>query len=58
MKAKPNDPRAKAVAQVARDTLRIELDMEHKDAAQTVSVADLRRALEQAYDLGRKSALS
>jgi len=55
--SKPNR-RDEAVAKVAREVLRIELDMEHRESIHTIGVTDLRAALEQAYELGRKSALS
>jgi hypothetical protein len=51
-------PRDEAVRSVARSVLSLELDMEHVDAEQTFSVRDVRRALEEAYELGaRRPAL-
>lgn len=38
--------------------LHIELEMEHRGSVRSISVSELRRALEQAYDLGRKSGMS
>lgn len=47
------DHKGAAATRVAREVLCIELDMEHRDAVRAISVTDLRRALEQAYELGR-----
>jgi hypothetical protein len=59
MTTKPkSDPRALAVTKVAREVLSIELEMEHRDAAHTIGLTDLRRALENAYDLGRRASAS
>jgi hypothetical protein len=55
---KPDEKRTQAVRRVAREQLHIELAMEHRDAQRTVGVVELERALEAAYDLGRRSALS
>jgi len=52
------DPRERAVRRAAKDALGMELGMEHKDSEHSITTADLRRALELAYDLGRKSGLS
>lgn len=51
-------PREDAVCKAARDELHIELAMEHRDSEHRIGVVQLRKALELAYDLGRRSALS
>jgi hypothetical protein len=50
--------REDAVCKAARDELHVELAMEHRESEHRVTVVQLRRALELAYDLGRRSALS
>lgn len=58
MANKHDEKRARDVGRVAREVFGIEIDMEHRDSVRSVSAAELRRALEAAYDLGRKAALS
>ena len=50
--------RDEAVRTVAREVLQLELAMEHADAERQLSVRDVQRALEAAYELGaRRPAL-
>lgn len=53
-----NERREKAVCNVARAVFHLDLSMEHRDSERQITMHELRRALEQAYDLGRQSALS
>ena len=48
------NPRDKAVRTVAREVLQLELAMEHADAERQLSVRDVQRALEAAYELGAR----
>ena len=48
------NPRDKAVRTVAREVLQLELAMEHADAERQLSVRDVQRALEAAYELGSR----
>lgn len=43
---------------VARDAFHVELALDHPDTQRMIAVRDLRSALEQAYDLGRRSVQS
>ena len=52
------DRREQAVCKVARERLHVELGMEHRESERTITMAELRRVLEDAYDLGVRSALS
>jgi hypothetical protein len=58
MTNKNDDRRKRDISKVARDELHIELDMQHKDTRHPLTATEIRRALEAAYDLGRKSGLS
>ena len=61
MAGKPTSITAKrdaALQKVARETLQVALDMDHPDTRREFTTAELRRALELAYDQGRRSALS
>jgi hypothetical protein len=49
--------RERAVRKVAR-ALHIDLEMDHADGEHTVTIRDLRRALEEAYDAGVAAGLS
>jgi hypothetical protein len=53
-----SERRDRAVSKVAREHLRMEIGMEHADSEHRIKVADLRRALADAYDEGVRSALS
>jgi hypothetical protein len=55
---KTEDKRRQAVHKVAREALSIELGMEHRESIHSIGVVELERALEMAYELGRRSALS
>jgi hypothetical protein len=60
MSTKPTSITAKrdeALRKVAREALRnLELAMEHPDSRHEFTAAELRRALELAYEQGRKAA--
>lgn len=49
-----SDHKAAAALRVAREVLGIELGMEHRDSERSIRVDDLKKALEQAYELGRR----
>jgi hypothetical protein len=57
--SKPAAPlsKAAALAKAAQATGWPDIDMEHQDSERPIRAADLRQALELAYELGRKSAL-
>ena len=52
------DKRERAVRKVAHERFGITLEMEHRESVREITMAELRRALEEAYDLGVRSALS
>lgn len=50
--------REQAVRTVARETLKgVELAMDHPDTERSFTTAELHRALEEAYEAGRRSSL-
>jgi hypothetical protein len=56
---KPSDRREQAVVKAAREAFRgLELGMEHADSERAFTMRDLRRALELAYDLGKREGMS
>lgn len=51
--------REKAVCTAARDALQgLELAMEHAESERSIVMRDLRRALELAYDAGKRDGMS
>lgn len=52
------DKRERAVRRVAHERFGITLEMEHPETERSITMAELRRALEDAYDLGVRSSLS
>lgn len=53
-----SERREQAVRKVARDHLHMDIGMQHADSEHVIKVADLRRALTDAYDAGVRSAMS
>lgn len=52
-----NQRRDEAVRTAARDVLRIEVDMTHRDAQQVIAISELRKALELVYTLAERPVL-